>query len=336
MSLTQFVSDPEVHKRMGAFYPEHSRTIPVTLKAVPCNGAPGRIGTAFDYLLRFELGRRKPDCEEDAWVAEKVGMSPEAREKVNMPFQEAQRLIEGGAELYGTPDGWWSVVRADVARAIQNAKADVAEYRKLKSPSIQDQKRVAAHALVLANLDPLRRSPGVELAANFNAPSREEIDDLIALLRIVPFDKFDFTQRLLLNPAFEKACVISADADLILGDAIIDIKVIRAETIKAEYCDQLLGYHILARHQRIWQPTFPEINRLAIYSARHGYLWSWDVSHLRGSQEFEAFEEWFIARAHAIFGTLFLSTTSQERAPSKRTRKMVSKGKRKVNRTNTE
>ena len=92
-----------------------------------------------------------------------------------------------------------------------------------------------------------------------------------------------------------------------LSAAILDENQCRADetiatqdkkaSIQADYFDQLLGYFILARHARRANRSFPLINRLALYFARHGYLWTWDVSALHDDREFLTIEQWFVDEA---------------------------------------
>jgi hypothetical protein len=58
---------------------------------------------------------------------------------------------------------------------------------------------------------------------------------------------------------------------------------------KAEHLDLLLGYYLLARHQR----PFPEIKRTAIYFARHRYVWEQPTTCWTDKPEFQELERWF-------------------------------------------
>jgi hypothetical protein len=106
---------------------------------------------------------------------------------------------------------------------------------------------------------------------------------LLELLSIVPFDELVSDGRTLLNPTFGAASrlVGGADADLICGDMLVDLKTVKTGSVQLYYCDQLLGYFILARYARRLDKSFPFINRLALYFARHGYLWTWSTKSLQ-------------------------------------------------------
>jgi hypothetical protein len=68
MSLVSFIELEDVAARLkpfrGAIPKAEARLL------VPSSGNPQLAGTAFDYLLRFELNRRAPHAKVRAWVAE--------------------------------------------------------------------------------------------------------------------------------------------------------------------------------------------------------------------------------------------------------------------------
>jgi hypothetical protein len=61
--------------------------------------------------------------------------------------------------------------------------------------------------------------------------------------------------------------------------------------------DQLFDYFLLARNQRQTHPEFPEIRRVGLYFARHGYLWVTDVAEWTGRSDFAETEQWLLAKA---------------------------------------
>ncbi len=92
-----------------------------------------------------------------------------------------------------------------------------------------------------------------------------------------------------------------ADVDLIVGDVLVDLKTTKESEIKVNYLDQLLGYYLLARRLRRIDPTFPEINRLAIYFCRHGHLWVAEATRWTDNPRFSEVEEWFFKRAKEVY-----------------------------------
>src|SRR4051794_1274599 len=70
MSLTSFLDLPDAKAAMRPLRPETRRQIDVPLRVEPRSNRYDMIGTAFDYLLRFELQRRAPHVVTERWVAE--------------------------------------------------------------------------------------------------------------------------------------------------------------------------------------------------------------------------------------------------------------------------
>ena len=122
------------------------------------------------------------------------------------------------------------------------------------------------------------------------------------MLEIVPWDFLVDGETLLLNPTFgeSSAMVGGADADLIAGDLLIDIKTTTKKAMNPTELDQLFGYFLLARNERKTDPDFPDIRRVGLYFSRHGHLCTWNVSQWTGHPEFLSIEDWFFTHARDL------------------------------------
>lgn len=69
MSLTSFLDLPEVVAKVKPLRPKPPRKIDAPLRAQPRSNRYTMIGTAFDYLLRFELQRRAPHAVVSRWIS---------------------------------------------------------------------------------------------------------------------------------------------------------------------------------------------------------------------------------------------------------------------------
>jgi hypothetical protein len=287
MSLKRFVQRPHVRAELSYFRPSGPHLIPAPIRVPPGNGNRQRLGAAFDYLLRFELGRRVRDAVEGPWVAERAaaGVGFELRDLDQ--FESAKALLAHQQRQ-----------ERQVNRVLRDGKRAISAYRRKRRSSSRDRAELAGYALRFASLDEVCRS-GTR-APDFNAAPNEQIAELLELLSLVPFDALCNARPLLLNPTFREASRVvgGADADLICGDTLIDVKTVNEKSVQADYFDQLLGYFILARHARRFDTSFPIINHLALYFARQGHLWkTWDVSALHDDAEFLTLEQWFIDEA---------------------------------------
>lgn len=302
MSLTRFVGMAEVRARLKPLHPKQPRRLSVPVKVEPRSKHSMLVGTAFDYLLRFELQRRVPTAITAAWVAEYAPRL--AGERLDVDEYTSVAML--GDPLAGaSPDEYMlSVEVAKRTRSIvEHAKAALASYLKLRSPTSKQVAELAAYAIRLGKLDAAYRTG--RLWPGFEEASDEDIQDLIALLEIVPFKQLICGKPLLLNPTFGEASrlVSGADADIIVGNMLVDFKTTKSNEIKFSYFDQLLGYVLLARRHQAEDRAFPKIDRIGLYFCRHGYLLTFDVSTWTANPEFSKVEKWFFEYAGKTFRT---------------------------------
>jgi hypothetical protein len=296
MSLTSYLDMPDVIARIKPLRPKLPRKINASLKVEPRSSRYMLVGTAFDYLLRFELQRRAPYAVSERWVAE---YSPD------LLFRKKTDTTAIGYDLLAGVDPAYYMPPEEVAECarhiVADAKAAVAIYVKDNSPRRAAQMDLATHAIHLANLDSVYRA--CRLDPRFQEVYPEDVQDLLELLAIVPFHELLHPTLMLLNPDFKKTSrlVGGADTDIITGDLLVDFKTTKKNVMDIGSLDQLLGYFLLARKQRQVDAVFPAINRLGLYFCRHGYLWSVPASVWTDRPEFSEIEQWFFQRASEVF-----------------------------------
>jgi len=296
MSLTSFLDIREVNDMMKPLRPKLPRKIAAPLQVEPRSNRYMMVGTAFDYLLRFELQRRAPHAIAEKWIAEYV------------PDMLWKETVTGGVGLdilKDAPDPRYYLPPEEVgkrARAIvENAKAAVTAHLKNKTPNRTQLAELATHAIRLAKLDSVYRAHRLE--SRFEEADQEDVEDLLDMLDIVPFDSLLYSKILLLNPNFKESSVVvgGADIDLIADDLLVDFKVTKKGEMDVRDLDQLFGYYLLARNQRCLDPQFPEIKRVALYFCRHGHLWVLNVTTWTNHPEFTEIEKRFFTRAKEVF-----------------------------------
>jgi len=185
---------------------------------------------------------------------------------------------------------------------VEQAKAAADGFALNPSPSVDDFRFLARQALQLARLEPVFRS-GRMFPSVFDEPDVEDVKDLLELLDIVPFEHLVDPKTVFLKPHFEESSdlVGGADADLIVGDMLVDVKTTKKPVMEADQLDALLGYLFLARNQSGLDPRWPRVSRLALYFSRHGCLWTlpaWNWTQCRG---FGDVEKWFFDHAKTVF-----------------------------------
>ncbi|CAB1275069.1 hypothetical protein [Candidatus Nitrosacidococcus tergens] len=289
MSLTSLISRPEVIAKIKVLRPKMSRKIPVSFKVNPRSKRYTLIGTAFDYFLRFELQRQVPTSINRLWIAE-LAANMICRERENGMTVNLDLLQGVDDHLYIPPEE----VSQIAGNTVIEAKAAVAKYISTREPTRVDQVNIASHAIRLANLDSIYRA--WQLSPHFQEIYQEDIEDLLDLLSIVPFDLLIKSKTILLNPDFGKVSTLvgGADVDLIAGDMLVDFKTTIRDTMLASSLDQILGYYWLAdRYRREDMFSFPEIKQIALYFCRYGFLWVQDIAIWKNHPKFTETRDWF-------------------------------------------
>lgn len=276
MSLKQYVQNPEVKQHLKPLRPAGSRSIPAPLRVPPRSRQNDLLGTAFDYFLRFEIERRTSNVKSEDWVA-------------------ATPFVSTGMISHWKEPRTCGEVLHEMSATIDNARSAHARYISTRKPNDDDRIRIAENCLRLARLEQARRS-GI-LEPDFNSPSHDIADELVQLIGIVPYEQLDFDATFILNPSFGDLSkeLGGADADVINGDLLLDLKVVKKGTIEVHFLDQLFGYFLLARRHRLSNPKFPEVRRAGLYFARHGYLWTFAATQWLDHPQFREAEDWFFA-----------------------------------------
>jgi hypothetical protein len=274
MSLTALLDLKDVKAKFRETFTIPKVAAPSVLAAPAMTKNYSLVGTAFDYLLRFCLQRRYLFAIAKEWIASVA------------PF-----LLKPGSPAHKLAD-----------QILDTAKQQHHSY--LSDGKLTDD--LLRSCLLLAQLDPVYRRK--EIVPDLGQVDERDILDLRNLISIVPEPAFAPTSVCLLDPTFGAASLLvsGADVDLVLDDALIDIKTTIKPTLKREHFDQIIGYYILYRLAGIDNaPAKHSINRLSIYSARYASLQSFPVHSIASESEFAEFTTWFVARAEVQFGTSF-------------------------------
>lgn len=282
MSLTSFLDNEDVKQRFREEFVAPNMSVKLELLAPPLSKRYSLVGTAFDYLMRFYLKWLNPNAVTRPWIAERV---------LEDLFSLDGTVIDSNGEVV---DYNQINLTKRSQRIIQQAKAHYEDY--LSSGQITDQ--LIESAIRLAQLDPIFRAGFVD--ENLGTVYKEDVDDLRELISHVEPQHFRASRLCLLNPEFGEATrlVGGADADLVIDDAIIDIKTTKNLKLERRSFNQLIGYFILHEIAGVGGliPR-PEITKVGIYFSRYGFLYLIKLSDVICPETFPAFVEWFITRA---------------------------------------
>lgn len=108
---------------------------------------------------------------------------------------------------------------------------------------------------------------------------RHAVLELLGLLDLVPWDTFLERGPVFVNPHFGRGSkrLGGADADLVLGDAMIDIKTSARCSVGIEDVRQLVCYTLLANRYGLNGERRVRITRFGFYLARIGRLYLFDL-----------------------------------------------------------
>jgi len=280
MSLKTFLDNKDVRARFSEEFPKPKFSLKKEILASPVTKHYSLVGTAFDYLMRFYIKRLNPKAITKNWVAES---SLEQMKETRIALNTQREFIPIDDNLIIKADGMLS-----------QAKGAYSDY--IKSGEIND--KLMKCAVLLAQLDTYFRAGIID--EDFGIVDDGDIADLQQLISLVNPDFFKVKDLCMLNPTFGEASELigGADADLIIDNALIDIKTTTTLEFKRDHFNELIGYYTLYKIGGIpMAPTEPKIENLGIYFSRYGELYTFPVSSVILATKFPPFVEWFKERA---------------------------------------
>ena len=245
----------------------------------------GEIGTAFDYLVRFNLERinKETFISKDYWVAE------HGLESILMEFQlSTKKKIS---------IGYYQDRKIDRVKFIDFLENEFQQAKKNYKNFITNgklTKNLIKSSIFLAKLDVKYRTGITD--SNLDNIEADQINELEKLFAVVPWDKFKAKRHCILNPTFGKgsSLVGGADADLIIDNTLIDIKSSKNLKLERGGLNQIFGYHLLSIIGGINGKKTPKIKKVGIYFARYGHTWQIPLSYYHKSKVYEKFANEFV------------------------------------------
>jgi hypothetical protein len=283
MSLTSILKHKafqELRTKLKDNFPKPDFDLNGDLLAPPRTKNYGGIGTAFDYLLRFYLEYKYPKAATNGWVADR-GFS-----NVKLLSKESTRKFYFEGKPLEAKE-----FRDKVSDQLDEARQHHEAF--LKTGNFTD--KLLRSSLLLSQLDVVFRAG--RLDPNFGIYNSEDVEDLKALIRLINPEDFAAKKKCYLNPTFGDGSILvgGADADLILDDLLIDIKVTKQLKLERDHFNQLIGYYILSLIGGVsTSKRVTPIKRVGVYFARYGQLWTVPIEDLGDKKKFDDFKEWFV------------------------------------------
>lgn len=308
MNLTALVKQPAVRERIAQDIPR-PRMKPVADLLVPRAAKgdnPQLMGTAYDYLLRFHLLRDFPFAAEGRWV----------------PENWHDQMVDMGEQLPKELETWRNELRR-ITRRARRQQASFCGGEALSMALLRTTIQLADCEMYIRAGLPMDR---------LRQPSAAQAKELARLIEVTNWSLLRPKRRCLLNPTFGNGdCPVSADADLLIDDMLIEIKTVSKLQVTPEHWCQLIGYAALNEHFPIGNGKRVPIRRVGIYFSRHAHLVSWSLNELVDKKRFTSFATWLLKfardRRHGQHraklrgpGERARTTTSRKTAPKKASR----------------
>ena len=302
MSLTSLLKQPDVKKLFRETFPFKPFSIDADLKAPPVTAHYAVVGTAFDYLARWRLGRMFPDAVERPWVAEHAvrdlavtaGLVNRVHGSDGDTYEPATKDEHESFRDYN-PKQWdrYNALHDTASAILDEARAAHAQY--VKTGIAADGMFRAA--LRLVGLDWYMRSGGTDgIGAE---PVDGDVEDLRRLWGLLESGGLcDYAEKLksgalsnalspvVLNPEFGRATAMvgGADADIIIDGMLVDVKTTKNGRFTTDYYHQLVGYWALSMLGGVDKASPCDIGRLGVYFSRHGVLKTVGVPSIMGER----------------------------------------------------
>jgi hypothetical protein len=271
VSLTSFLEEnADVRARFLADFKKPEFRIKSPLLAPPLTKSYSLAGMAFDYLLRFYLEKLNSDTKASIWVAEHA-MDSVSEHCTKAEVKKATLLLNEAKKRYRTFK---------------------------KSAKLLPPPTLIEAAVWMSSLETVYRA-GRCFPNTFAAVESAMIDDLRAMLSVVPVQHFRADMRCILNPTFGQGSELvgGADADLIIDDTLIDIKASSHLVFDRDFFNQLVGYYALSCIGGVDNCSGVEIKHLAVYYARYGFLHRVPVQDCIAPSALAVFLKWLRQRA---------------------------------------
>ena len=317
MSLTSHLKDPTSPVR-AYLRTRLLRTTPLItpvnaeLRTLPCLRPPGEIagypwgtiGMAMDYRLRYAFTITPADqlvaykgllrytglqvADVDPTTGELLFLNTRTGELFSGDPTTDKLLDE--ARL---PGATCAVAAAqDFFAGLDDTLARLQPVRRRLAPEAEQEMARLCYVLALFETAYRGGGKGAAYGPLFTLPEKRTVADLLAVVEPAWVEDLCHLHALFmeqhrdllyksftLNPTFTgSGDVGGADADLIVGGCLVEIKTTIRDTVEPDWLYQLAGYTLLA-----WDGTpAPGIRAVGLYLTRHGLLVRWPVQEFFG------------------------------------------------------
>jgi hypothetical protein len=279
MNFKKFLTIPEVRALIDKNTKMPKYKIESEMKAEPLTTHYILVGIAFDYFIRFYLKRENQEIDDPIWKAE-----------INCNTKAGGKLEISNHKLINRPDRFMyygKVPRKDekeIKILIDYLNSAQFSYHKyLKNGIISDE--VIKSCFLLAKIES-SFNDYVPIDSDFGKIEAKDIEDLRNLINTLSPEHFYFRNTCQIKPPLEAPLIPDkiTEADLIIDDTIIDVKVTKEPRLTREMFRQLTAYFILHNYStgtyfkiKNKDVVSFSINKMGVYFARHGILYKFNA-----------------------------------------------------------
>ena len=263
-------------------------TPPPTENWLPSVNGPN-VGTAYDYYIRAYIQRKNGLMDEK----EVPLLLLEGARIIKTIYLNTSYLDDNGAfeeEFFEDPDSLENTIHEAWEMRTRYIQGENISYEEL-----------AEQCLLMTYIENHYRNKGMGLRPDgYKTVSKEEQTSLQQLMintekeEQPSFFTIQDKNHVHFNPDFDEASKLigGADADLIIDNALIDIKTTKTNEYKGKEVYQLIGYYLLYQHSRLKEKP---IERLGLYFSRFNQYVYLETQTLENEKDMDAFANDFFA-----------------------------------------
>ena len=255
------------------------------------------IGTAFDYLLRFKLQRvydQRVICrggliaDATAVILNKYNHNFDAK-KMEIPYGLEDLVLDIDLNNYNSLNRGLRKYFKSAAEAYCEAKRAVESYLSGRNSCLYD---LANASLTFAKMDVWVRRRWLDPSLGYNQTN--DAEELVELLDFNLDALVGSSGRIYLNPTFGKGSGLfgGADADIIVGSRLIDLKCSIHNKVTREHLNQLLSYTLASDYGKINGSKKIQLRSVAIFNPRYQSIWSQSLVKWSGKRERDNLQKW--------------------------------------------
>ena len=267
MSLTRFLDNKEVKEKFKEYLNKPKIKYSKEVKVPYKSNHYTQIGVAFDYLMQLYLKRLNPDVKD------------------NVKFLVKENIPSYSGEIKRNALANYSLLEESL-------------YKFFKIQGLQTE--LIINLLNIAPYDIAYRTGMYQYLEDEFNPEPDDILIIKEMYKLLKSQNFKNLNKLILNSDFGifNKYVGGADIDLIVDDAIIDIKTTMQKGFPRKDFNQVFGYYLLYQLSSMKNEKGKEhkIKNIGVYKARYGETILCPIKDIITEEKLNELIDWFVIK----------------------------------------